>query len=46
MTDTKTEIERVEKAIKNTNSEKLRNDYTKYLKKLKSKLKIETMRCR
>ena len=33
------EIERVEKALNKTNSEHLKNDYTKYLKRLKRQLK-------
>lgn len=39
MTDTKTEIKRIETAIAKTTSEKLKRDYEKYLKKLYIKLK-------
>lgn len=39
MTDTKAEIARVEKAIAETKSQKLKNDYQKYLKKLYRRLK-------
>ena len=38
MIDVKTEIARVEKAIEKTTSEKLKRDYTKYLRKLYKKL--------
>ena len=34
MVDTEVEIARVEKALRKTKSQHLRNDYTKYLKKL------------
>lgn len=34
MVNTEAEIARVEKALKETKSQYLRNDYTKYLKKL------------
>ena len=34
MADINTEIARVEKALRETKSQHLRNDYTKYLKKL------------
>jgi hypothetical protein len=39
MTDTKAEIARVEKALAETKSQKLKNDYQKYLKKLYRRLK-------
>lgn len=39
MNDIQAEIERVKTAIAKTNSPKLKNDYTKYLKKLYRKLK-------
>lgn len=39
MVDTKTEIERVKSVIATTNSEYLKHDYQKYLKKLYRKLK-------
>ena len=41
MVDTKTEIARVKKALKETKSQHLRNDYTKYLKKLQKRLAKE-----
>ena len=41
MSDTKAEIARVEKALRKTTSQHLRNDYTKYLKKLHKRLANE-----
>lgn len=41
MTDIEREIERVKKAIVETNSPYLRRDYTKYLKKLYRKMRGE-----
>ena len=41
MVDTKTEIARVEKALRETTSQHLRNDYTKYLKKLYKRREME-----
>lgn len=39
MNDIQSEIERVKTALAKTNSPKLKNDYTKYLRKLQKKLK-------
>lgn len=39
MNNIQAEIERVKTALAKTNSQKLKNDYTKYLKKLYRKLK-------
>lgn len=39
MNDIQAEIARVKTAIAKTNSPKLKNDYTKYLRKLQKKLK-------
>ena len=41
MTDTKAEIERVEKALAETKSPYLKRDYEKYLRKLRKRLKSE-----
>lgn len=41
LSDYKTEIERVEKAIERTDSEHLKRDYGKYLKRLKKELRKE-----
>lgn len=41
MSETETEIFRVQKAISQTNSQKLKNDYGKYLKKLYKRQKQE-----
>ena len=41
MRDINTEIARVEKALRETKSQHLRNDYTKYLKKLYRQRKRE-----
>lgn len=40
MNDIQAEIERVKTALVKTNSPKMKNDYTKYLKKLQKKAKI------
>lgn len=39
MNDILAEIERVKTALAKTNSQKLKNDYTKYLRKLQKKIK-------
>lgn len=41
MADTKAEIERVEKALAETESPYLKRDYEKYLRKLSKRLKSE-----
>lgn len=41
MPDTKSEIERVEKALAETKSPNLKRDYEKYLRKLRKRLKSE-----
>ncbi len=41
MTDTKSEIARVEKALATTTSPFLKRDYEKYLRKLRKRLKSE-----
>ena len=41
MSDTETEIKRVQEAIRTTNSKKLKSDYGKYLNKLYKRRKRE-----